>query len=80
MNKNHSSITFHVHALLNDVTEGEQVTGMDREGEKEGDKARKNNVPRRKVPSAEEEALRERSWTLDSMHDAVTRARDLFLR
>jgi hypothetical protein len=78
MNNNHSFIISH--ALFNDVTEGEQVIGTDREGEKEGDIARKDNIPRRKVLSAEEEALRERSWTLDSMHDAVIRARDLFLR
>jgi hypothetical protein len=58
------------------------VIGTDREGEKEGVMTRKgnDNIPRRKVLSAEEEALRERSWTVDSMHDAVIRARDLFLR
>lgn len=78
MNDNHSLITSH--ALFNDVTEGEQVIGTDREGQKEANMARKDNVPRRRVLSAEEEALRERSWTLDSMHDAVTRTRDLFLR
>jgi hypothetical protein len=78
MNYNHSYIA--LHALLNDVTEGEQVTGTDREGEKDGGIARKENIPRRKVLSAEEEALRERSWTLDSMHGAVMRATDLFLR
>lgn len=78
MNNNHSFIISNT--LFNDVTEGEQVTGTYREGEKEGDTARKDNALRRKVLSAEEEALRERSWTLDSMHDAVMRARDLFLR
>ena len=78
MNYNHCSITFH--ALFNDVTDGEQVIGTDREGEKEGVTARKDNIPRRKVLSAAEDDLCERSWTLDSMHDAVTRARDLFLR
>ena len=56
------------------------MIGTDREGEKEGVTARKDNIPRRKVLSAAEDDLCERSWTLDSMHDAVTRARDLFLR
>jgi hypothetical protein len=78
MNINHSFIISH--ALFNDATDGEQVIGTDREGKKEGDIARKINIPRRKVLSAEEDALRERSWTVDSMSDAVTRARDLFLR
>lgn len=78
MNNDYSSITSHT--LFNDVTEGEQVVGTYREGEKEGDTARKDNAPRRKVLSVEEEALCEKSWTLDSMHDAVMRARDLFLR
>lgn len=64
-----------VHCLFI-VIEMEEVVGKG----KEGYPAKMENGARRKVLSADEEALQARSWTVNSMEGAVTRAKDLFLR
>lgn len=58
------------------ISEMEVVAGK----EKEGCPVKMENGVRRKVLSADEEALCARSWTVNSMEGAVTRAKDLFLR
>ena len=65
---------------LNVFLEVEVVTGVNQEGGRDEAMAKKDNGVRKKVMSAEEEALRARSWTVNAMEGAVTRAKELFLR
>ena len=56
------------------------MTGKYKESERDGDMAKMENITRKKVLSLEEEALRARPWTVNSMNGAVIRAKELFLR
>ena len=58
------------------IPEMEEMVGKG----KEGYPAKVESGTRKKVLSADEEALQARSWTVNSMEGAVTRAKDLFLR
>ena len=64
-----------MHCLLI-VSEMEEMAGKG----KMGYPVNMENVARKKVLSADEKALYARSWTVNSMEGAVTRAKDLFLR